>query len=147
VTSCAAGKKLDTKKHVCVPDTKNACKYQKELDLVKDLLLVVTVLSALAWLYAKSVYTWGIAKAMVIAIGAIGAAIAFIGVQIMTMEGGDFLTGGIVTAVGAYIGYTAYQSYATAASGTVLAEFAVQGMVAGALGMMSTANAGAPKND
>lgn len=149
--TCTSSEKLSADGTKCepivVPKTDNACKYQKELDLVKTLLMVVTILSLLAWCYAKLPLFWGIAQAMVALIGVIGAAIAFIGVQIMTMEGGDFLTGGIVTAVGAYIGYSAYMSYATASSGTVLAEFAAQSLVAGALGMMTTANAGAPKND
>lgn len=136
-----------TCKKTTTPDTDNACKYQKEIDLAKNLLMAIAILAAIA-LIVDWITPIGkaIATAIRAAICIMGAVVCGLGIKIATMSGGDFMIGAILGVVGGYIAVVAYTStYLLTSSG--FAGIAASALIASALGMMTTASAGAPKND
>lgn len=146
---CSSAQHLDSSGK-CVataaPKTQNAAKYQKDIDLVKNLLMLVAMLAALA-LALKFLGVWAKFAEMLVkyAISSLGALIAAIGVKIATMGGGDFMIGGIVGAVGGYIAFACWTGKEIELqSPKVVIDAAAQALIVSALGGFATAMAKKP---
>jgi len=118
----------------CVPVDLPTAKDSKPMltmmaNLVMGLMLVVAVLAAIAAISDKT--GWGaitLSPGIKAAIGVIGVVIALLGVAMMAM--GDYVTGGVATLIGAYVGYNAFIPDTLTASEVVIAG------VGGAAAMM-----------
>lgn len=79
---------------------KNDAPYQWMIDLAKTLMILTSILGALALIYAAAALTWGIAEALKKIIMVLGVIEIGLGAAILAMTG-DKMMGGIVMAVGA----------------------------------------------
>lgn len=90
-------------------------------NVVMGLLLVIGVISAFAALTRDSVILAEIYPVLAAIVGALGVVVALLGVAMIAM--GDYVTGGLATLIGGYVGYMSFISPETLTVG--------QGMVAG----------------
>lgn len=110
----------------CAPINTGAGKDAKPMltmmaNAVMALLLVIGIMSWVASLAEKTVYLYAYSQLLATVIAAMGAIVCLLGVAMIA--GGDYVTGGIATLIGGYVGVMAY----TAKDGLTVG----QGMVAG----------------
>jgi len=85
------------------PPGANAAPYQDLINWALGLLALVFIINAIAIAFSDAQWTKDYSVALGWVECALGAAIAGIGVRIATMEHGDYMIGGILGAVGAFI--------------------------------------------
>lgn len=117
---------------------KNVTKWQGLVDTAKMMLAIMTVLGLLAWILEKTGYGLFLLPAIYGAIMALGAVVTLLGVAIMGH--GQYLQGGILTAIGAISCYLAYQQYTADANTT--AQVAAKSLVGQATTLLGGAGLG-----
>lgn len=120
---------------------KNVTKYQGLINAALMLLAIISVLAILAMIFDKKAWFETIAQAIKAVMVALAAIVTLLGVAIMAQ--GQYLQGGILTAVGAFVTYIAYTAPVGAkGGGVVLAKIAAPVLVASAVGMLGGALGG-----
>jgi hypothetical protein len=121
----------------------NAAPYQDLLKAVMLILALVALITGIEAILGAAKITEGYAMALAIIVAVLGATVMGIGIRIMTMAGGDFMIGTIVSAVGAFIAGTAAVAAITGTPGEdgvaadpVFASMVVPDLIASSLGML-----------
>lgn len=119
----------------------NAAPYQWMIDLAKGLMMLTTILAALALIYAALGLTWGIAEAIKKIILVIGIIEIGLGAAILAMTG-DKMMGGIVMAVGALtVASSMIPGDVSSLDTNTLAEMAAGTLISNAVGALASSGA------
>ena len=110
--NCANGQTIDSSgncQNINTPNGVNGAPYQGLIDAVLALMTIVTILLIMAKFFSDSTIMKEYAAVICMIVAALGAVIAGMGVMIAAMTHGDFMIGGIVALVGAYVSYSAFK--------------------------------------
>ena len=152
-TSCGNGQQVDGNgncQNVSTPGGMNGAPYQSLVNAVLLLLGVVTILTFMAKFMSKTEFMKTYALQVCLLIAALGAIIAMMGIMIMAMPHGDFVIGGIIAAVGAYVSVTAFKALSDAGgisagmNATEIAKMGAGPLIASAVGMLAAASKAGP---
>ena len=120
---------------------KNVTKYQGLINAALVILAIISIMAIIAMIFDKKAWFEAIAQIFKGIMVALAAVVTLLGVAIMAQ--GQYLQGGILTAVGAFVTYTAYTAPVGAVGGGVaLAKIAASVLVASAVGMLGGALGG-----